>query len=172
MRKPALKVDDEESIQYLLSKQLEQWGYVCAAVSSGQEALEKLASRQFDLMLLDMRMPGMSGLEVLRQSRDDHPAMCVVMLSALLDVKVMAEAIALGADDYITKPCDPDVLKIRLQKAREHRELVDQRPMAMVRITPGAGINWSLVALFSAGIYTAIFLSSRSVAPKTWEAGA
>lgn len=132
MRKPALIVDDERPIQYLLSKQLEPWGYVCAAVSSGQEALEKLASRHFDLMLLDVRMPGMSGLEVLRQSRDDHPAMCVVMLSALLDVKVMAEAIALGADDYITKPCDPDDLKIRLQKAHEHRELVNQPPMARI----------------------------------------
>ena len=134
MRKPALIVDDEQPIQYLLSKQLEQWGYVCAAVSSGQEALEKLASRQFELMLLDVRMPGMSGLEVLRQSRDDHPAMTVVMLSALLDVKVMAEAIALGADDYITKPCDPDDLNIRLRKAHEHRELVNQRPTVGVRL--------------------------------------
>ena len=134
MRKPALIVDDEQPIRYLLSKQLEQWGYVCAAVSSGQEALEKLASRQFELMLLDVRMPGMSGLEVLRQLRDDHPAMCVVMLSALLDVKIMAEAIALGADDYITKPCDPDDLNIRLRKAHEHRELVNQRPTVGVRL--------------------------------------
>ncbi len=130
MRQSALIVDDEQPVQYLLSKQLEQWGYDCAAVSSGQEALEKLANKQFDLMLLDVRMPGMSGLEVLRQSRDDHPAMCVVMLSALMDVKVIAEAIALGADDYITKPCDPDDLSIRLRKAHEHRELVNQGPTA------------------------------------------
>lgn len=134
MRQSALIVDDEQPVQYLLSKQLEQWGYVCAAVSSGQEALEKLGSRQFDLMLLDVRMPGMSGLEVLRQSRDDHPAMCVVMLSALMDVKVIAEAVALGADDYITKPCDQDDLAIRLRKAHEHRELVNQRPTASVRL--------------------------------------
>ena len=133
MRKSVLIVDDEAPIQYLLSKQLEQWGYVCAAVSSGQEALEKLASRQFDLMLLDVRMPGISGLEVLRQSRDDHPAMVVVMLSALMDVKVIAEAIAMGADDYIAKPCDPDDLNIRLRKAHEHRELVNRRPMAGVQ---------------------------------------
>ena len=93
-----------------------------------------MGSRQFDLMLLDVRMPGMSGLEVLRQSRDDHPAMCVVMLSALMDVKVIAEAVALGADDYITKPCDQDDLAIRLRKAHEHRELVNQRPTASVRL--------------------------------------
>ena len=134
MRQSALIVDDEQPVQYLLSKQLEQWGYVCAAVSSGHEALEKLANKQFDLMLLDVRMPGMSGMEVLRQSRDDHPAMCVVMLSALMDVKVIAGAIALGADDYITKPCDPDDLKIRLRKAHEHRELVNQGPRARVPV--------------------------------------
>jgi len=132
MRQSALIVDDEQPVQYLLSKQLEQWGYVCATVSSGPEALEKLGSGHFDLMLLDVRMPGMSGLEVLRQWRDDHPAMCVVMLRALMDVKVIAEAIAMGADDYMTKPCDPDDLKIRLQMAQEHRELVIQRPTARV----------------------------------------
>ncbi len=71
-------------------------------------------------------------MEVLRQSRDDHPAMCLVMLSAFMDVKVIAEAIALGADDYITKPCDPDDLSIRLRKAHEHRELVNQSPTARV----------------------------------------
>ncbi len=134
MRQSALIVDDEQPVQYLLSKQLEQWGYVCAAVSSGQEALDKLGTRQFALMLLDVRMPGMSGLEVLRQSREDHPAMCVVMHSALMDVKVIAEAIALGADDYITKPCDPDDLNIRLRKAHEHRELVNQGPTAGVPV--------------------------------------
>ncbi len=134
MRRRALIVDDEAPIRYLLSKQLETWGYVCAAVSSGREALEILASRTFDLMLLDVRMPGMSGLEVLRQSRDDHPAMCVVMLSAVMDMKVDAEAMALGADDYVTKPCDPDDLNIRLRKAHEHRELVNQRPTPRVRL--------------------------------------
>ncbi len=130
MRRSALIVDDEQPIRYLLSKQLEKWGYDCEAVSSGQEALEELANKQFDLMLLDVRMPGISVLDVLAPSRDDHPAMCVVMLSALTDVKVIAEAIALGADDYITKPCDPDDLNIRLRKAHEHRELVNQRPTA------------------------------------------
>ena len=132
--KTALIVDDEGPVQYLLSKQLEQWGYGCTTVSSGQEALEILASRTFDLMLLDLRMPGMSGLEVLRQSRDDHPAMCVVMLSAFMEVNVMAEAITSGADDWISKPCDPDDLSIRLRRAHHHKELVNQSSTARVRL--------------------------------------
>ena len=105
-----------------------------AAVSSGQEALEKLASRTFDLMLLDVRMPGMSGLEVLRQSRDDHPAMCVVMLTALVDIKVNAEAIALGADYHVTKPCDPDDLNVRLRRAHEIREVA--KPGSQAAVSP------------------------------------
>ena len=134
MTQSALIVDDEQPVQYLLSKQLEKWGYECAVASNGQEALEELANKQFDLMLLDVRMPGMSGLEVLRRSRDDQPSLCVVMLSALIDVKYLGEAIALGADDYISKPCDPDDLDIRLRKAREHRGLVNQRnSLAMSR---------------------------------------
>ena len=134
MRKRVLIVDDEWPIRYMLSKQLEQWGYDCTAVSSGQEALEKLASRTFDLMLLDVRMPGTSGLEVLRQSRDDHPAMCVVMLTALVDIKVNAEAIALGADYHVTKPCDPDDLNVRLGRAHENREVA--KPGSQAAVSP------------------------------------
>ncbi len=118
----------------MLSKQLEQWGYVCAAVSSGQEALDKLGTRQFALMLLDVRMPGMSGLEVLRQSRDDHPAMCVVMLTALMDLKLNVEVIALGADYYVTKPCDPDDLNVRLRRAHEIREVA--KPGSQAAVSP------------------------------------
>ncbi len=132
MRKSVLIVDDELPIRYMLSKQLEQWGYDCVAVSSGQEALEKLANKQFDLMLLDVRMPGMSGLDVLRQSRDDHPAMCVVMLTALMDLKLNVEVIALGADYYVTKPCDPDDLKVRLRRAHEIREVAKLGSQATV----------------------------------------
>ena len=93
-----------------------------------------LATRTFDLMLLDVRMPGMSGLEVLRQSRDDHPAMCVVMLSAVMDMRVNAEAIALGADDYVVKPCDPDDLNVRLRRAHEIREVAKSGSEATVSL--------------------------------------
>ncbi len=126
MRKSILVVDDEQPIGYMLSKLLEQWGYRCATALSGQEALTLLERRQFDLMLLDVRMPGISGLEVLKQSKRDFPSMPVVMLSAVIDLKIVADAIALGADDYIKKPCDPDDLKSKIQCVMERTELANQ----------------------------------------------
>ena len=126
MRKRVLIVDDERPIGYMLSKQLEQWGYRCATALSGQEALALLPKSEFDLMLLDARMPGISGLEVLKQSKRDFASMPVVMLSAAIDLKIVADAVALGADDYITKPCNPDDLKSKIQQVMEGRELANQ----------------------------------------------
>ena len=126
MEKSVLIVDDEQPIQYLLSKLLENWGYRCEAASSGTEALARLRTRQFDLMLLDVRMPGISGLEVLKKSKMDFPSMPVVMLSAVIDLHIVADAVALGADDYIKKPCDPDDLQTRIQRTMERRKSPNQ----------------------------------------------
>ena len=121
-RKTALIVDDEMPVQYALLKLLEQWGYLCVGVSSGQEALDRVATREFDLMLLDVRMPGMSGLEVLKVFREDNPGASVVMLSAVIDKALTTKAIKLGADDCVLKPCSPDELRTKLQRAYERRE--------------------------------------------------
>ena len=123
LRKVALIADDEEPIQYLLSRQLQQLGYSCVSVSSGQEALDKAARRDFSLMLLDVKMPGMSGLEVLRKFRPHHPETCVVMLTAVVDRAIFDEAVKLGADDFVLKPCRPEYLVMRLHRAHERREL-------------------------------------------------
>ena len=87
-KQTALIVDDESSIRNILSAQLEELGYECVAVSGGEEALDKVARHQFDLMMLDVKMPGMSGLEVLTRFRDDHLETCVVMLSGLVDATI------------------------------------------------------------------------------------
>ncbi len=126
MVKSILIVDDEQPIQYLLSKLLENWGYRSVAVSSGTEALARLRTRQFDLMLLDVRMPGISGLEVLKKSKMDFPSMPVVMLSAVIDLHIVADAIALGAADYVRKPCNPDDLEATIREVIERRELKNQ----------------------------------------------
>ena len=145
MRKSVLIVDDEQPMVYMLSKQLEHWGYPCATALCGQEALAALGTRQFDLMLLDVRMPGISGLEVLKQSKRDFPSMPVVMLSAVIDLKIVADAIALGADDYIKKPCDPDDLKSKIQCVMERTELANQITnglnAATTTGTPGSSVK-------------------------------
>lgn len=122
--KTALIVDDEKSIRDLLSRQLKHLGYDSLAVPNGQKALEQMARQRFDLVMLDIRMPQMSGLEVIRQLRQSYPDSCVVMLSAVVDVEVTASALSLGADDYITKPSSVDNLRVRIEGAQAHRKRV------------------------------------------------
>ena len=121
-QKKVLIVDDEKPIQYALTALLEGWGYVCVAVSSGQEALETVTQLEFDLLLLDVRMPGISGLEFLKRFRVENSSTSVVMLTAVLDKKLTAEAMKLGADDFVIKPCNPDDLNKRLERAYERRK--------------------------------------------------
>ena len=122
--KTALIVDDEESVRDLLFRQLKHLGYDAVAVPSGQKALEQMASQRFDLVMLDVRMPRMSGLEVLRQLRRSHPDTCIVMLSAVVDVEITASALSLGADDYVTKPGSADYLRVRIEAAQAHSRRV------------------------------------------------
>ncbi len=120
--KSILVVDDERSIRYLLSKQLEELGYQCETVPSGQEALERLAQQGVDLVMLDLRMPGMSGLEVLRRVQADHPSTRVVMLTAIVDTGLATQALSLGADDYMTKPYTLDELRSRVERALDKKD--------------------------------------------------
>jgi len=121
-QKTVLIVDDEKPIQYALTALLEGWGYVCVAVSSGQEALETVTRLEFDLILLDVRMPGISGLEFLKRFRADNTRTSVIMLTAVLDKKLTAEAMKFGADDFVIKPCKPADISKRLQIAYERRQ--------------------------------------------------
>jgi DNA-binding NtrC family response regulator len=121
-----LIVDDEEAIRYVLARELALLGYESVAVSSGREALQKLESQSFAVVMLDARMPGISGLEVLKRARADHLDTCFLMLSALVDTDIAATASRLGADDFLTKPWDPDDLGFRLDRAKERRALARQ----------------------------------------------
>ncbi len=81
-----------------------------------------MAKRSFDLMLLDVKMPGMPGLEVLKSVRADHPYVGVVILSALADIGIADEALRSGACAYLTKPCVTDDLATALAEAYQQRD--------------------------------------------------
>jgi len=127
-RGTVLLVDDEQPIRYALSALLDMWGYESFAVSTGREALDALTSSEFDLILLDVRMPGMSGLEVLKNLRVDNPGITVIMLSAVNDNELMGEAMKLGADDYVIKPCNPEDLSKRLRRAFSESAIAERVP--------------------------------------------
>lgn len=111
-----LIVDDDEANRYLLCRQLERRGFATVAAASGREALLLLQQQTFDLVLLDITMPEMSGLQVLTALRDTYTAsqVPVIMVSAQHQSKTIVDALQLGANDYITKPIDFPVLMARV----------------------------------------------------------
>lgn len=121
-----LVVDDEFSIRDNLEQLLKTNGYGTVVSGDGQEALERASEQEFEVVLLDIRMPGLSGLDVLRQLRSDHPDIAVIMVTAVSDVEAAVEACRLGAYDYVTKPFDLDDILMRVEKARERRQLALQ----------------------------------------------
>lgn len=121
---PLLIVDDEEPIRDILSRILRLDGYDCEVAADGLEALRKASMKTFALVLLDISMPGLSGIEVLRRLAADHPDIYVIMLTGTADTKTYIEALKLGACDYIGKPFDLDDVSARVKRALEIRRLV------------------------------------------------
>jgi len=119
-----LIVDDEDAIRSMLTRKLEGDGYCCEVASDGNEALWKAFMKDFDLVLMDIKMPGLSGMDALPQIVTDHPDTCVIMITAVVDAKTAVEAMKLGAYDYVTKPFDLDDLSMRVIRALERRRLV------------------------------------------------
>jgi signal transduction histidine kinase len=120
-----LVVDDDQTNCEVLRRQLERSGHVVTTVAGGAEALRALRESVFDLALLDVMMPGMTGFEVLQQLRagDCGGTIPVIMMSALDELEVAAHCIQMGAEDYLLKPFDPVLLRARLHSALERKRL-------------------------------------------------
>jgi DNA-binding NtrC family response regulator len=116
-----LIVDDEQVVR----ESLEQWfaseGYKAKAVSCGKEALIAVAGERWDLALLDIKMPGMDGMELQTRLRDADADLTIVFMTGYATVETAVQALKNGAYDYITKPVDPDELSHLVSKAIEHR---------------------------------------------------
>ncbi len=121
-KKPSiLIVDDEPTICELLSEELSERGYLCATAYNGNDALLKLAQENTDVVLLDIRLPGQSGIEVLNKIRIDHSNVATIMITAINDVDTAVKAIKLGASDYITKPFQLEKVGNSIQIALEEK---------------------------------------------------
>ncbi|HLF14508.1 MAG TPA: response regulator [Bacteroidota bacterium] len=105
-----LCVDDEAAIRSLLKSQLEQEGYDVDLAEDGDVAIEKLGKTAFDVVLLDIRMPNVGGIDVLRHIRESGVKSRVIMLTAVDDLTIAMESVRLGAGDYLTKPFDTEDL--------------------------------------------------------------
>src|SRR5262245_22964363 len=123
IKRRVLIVDDEAGVRESLRMVLKDT-YEPVAVGSGAEALDALAAGPFDVVLLDIVMPGMDGLELLEEVRSRYARVPVIMLTATKTVKTAVGAMKLGAFDYVTKPFDVDELRVILDKATENAALV------------------------------------------------
>jgi len=109
-------VDDELIIRESLAGWLERDGYLVETVASGEEALQKLAAERFDIMLVDIKMEGMSGLELLKVVNDEGLDTAVVMITAYGSISTAIEAMKCGAVEYLLKPFDPEEIGVLIEK--------------------------------------------------------
>ena len=122
-----LVVDDEDTIRLVLAKYLRTRGFDVATAESGDAALETLAGAKFDIMLCDVRMPGLSGVEIVPQALELDPDLGIVMLSAVNDAPTATEAMAQGVLDYLTKPIELSDLHDAVQRALHKRTLLREQ---------------------------------------------
>lgn len=109
-----LVVDDEQNVTRLVKKTLENAGYIVIVANDGNSALVMMAETEPDLVLLDIRMPGLNGYQVLERIRESS-VVPVLMLTAVRETTALANSLEIGADDYIEKPFLPRVLIARIQ---------------------------------------------------------
>jgi DNA-binding NtrC family response regulator len=138
MKTPAsiLLVDDDPAFRHVMSGELRRLGFEVATAGSGEDATALLARQERDIVLLDLRLPGMDGLETLGAIRARHPATEVIMLTGHGSIDNAIESVRLGAFDYITKPCPLDEIQIRVQRALEQRALRQRAILLESALTP------------------------------------
>jgi putative nucleotidyltransferase with HDIG domain len=121
-----LIVDDEELICRLLAQRLTSEGYACVTANNGREALSHFYKDTFSLIISDIRMPEMDGIELLKRVKDLNPNMMVIMVTAYPELDMAVEAMRLGAYDFIIKPADLDLILLSVRKALEKRRLEEE----------------------------------------------
>jgi DNA-binding NtrC family response regulator len=121
-----LIIEDHERLREQLGYFYEQEGYKVTTASSGEEGLDKLAQEKFALVVSDVKMPGIDGFQLARRVREKYADTDVILITAFGNIKQAVEAMKLGASDYITKPFQPEVIRIVSEKLLEKRRLLEE----------------------------------------------
>lgn len=131
MKAKILIVDDEEKFANSLAERLSIRDYDATTSVNGQDAIEKVSGYNFDVVMLDVVMPGMDGLEVLREIKRIKPLTEVIMLTALPNVEIGVEAMKRGAMDYILKPCEIEELISKIDRGHARKTEQEERIRAV-----------------------------------------
>jgi putative two-component system response regulator len=118
-----LIVDDEAAIRRLLRQKLSREGYQCEEANNAEQTLNTLATSPIALVMLDIKMPGKSGIEILPQIKSSYPDTAVIMATAITEISAAIQCLKQGADDYICKPFNLEEVSLSVQRALEKRRL-------------------------------------------------
>jgi len=121
-----LVVDDDNAHRTMLRTLLSGWGYEITEADDGDTAIEKAREQPFDLILVDIRMIRVSGIEALEEIKSFNPAIPVIIMTAYSSVETAVDALKKGAYDYLTKPLDFDELKLAMERAMDHKQLKEE----------------------------------------------
>lgn len=124
-----LLADDDAALRRVIQFKLKQKGYDVTAVENGEQALNRIPGGHFDLLLSDMKMPGMSGIDLLAAAKTISPELQVILITAFAEISQAVEAVKLGAFDYITKPFDDDQLFVAVEKALKFKNLENENKL-------------------------------------------
>ena len=129
-----LVVDDDHAHRIMLCTLLSGWGYAIEEADDGQTAILKVHGRAFDLILMDIRMIKVSGLEALEEIQNYNPAIPIIIMTAYSSVETAVSALKKGAYDYLTKPLDFDELRLVMARAMDHRHLKEENRILKERL--------------------------------------
>ncbi|HEY3440268.1 MAG TPA: sigma-54 dependent transcriptional regulator [Paludibaculum sp.] len=138
MKRPAsvLLVDDDLAFRHVMAGELKRCGFDVSAVGTGEDAVASVRRSEPDVVLLDLRLPAMNGMEVLKALRESHPTVEVIMLTGHGSIDTAIEAVRSGAFDYVLKPCALDELQIRIQRAMDCKSLRQRANLLERGLTP------------------------------------
>ncbi len=131
-----LLVDDDDTFRTVVARQIARAGHEVETAATGTAALEALARSEPEVVLLDLRLPDLDGMEVLERIRREHPTVEVIVLTGHGAVDTAIRAVRLGAYDYLEKPSPVAVLDVAVRKAREHRSLLESNVILRSGLTP------------------------------------
>ena len=139
-----LVVDDDSSVRRVVQMQLSEAGYEVQPAASGEDALRILLESAPKLVITDLRMPDMTGIELLRRISDEEIQTTVIIITAFGSIETAVQAMRLGAYDYITKPIDYDALQLAVHRAMDARTSLTRFAIFVRRWTGVTGLRTSL----------------------------
>ncbi len=147
INKRILFVDDEDVILKSFCAALDHKGFQTSSAISGKEAIEKLRTHVLDVIVTDLKMPGINGFQVLKEAKKLHPHIVVIVLTGFGDMESAIDSLRLGADDFLHKPCDVEELLCRIDKCLKQKKIECQ-----LLVEKQKNIHFEMISILAGGI--------------------